>query len=397
LRILELTTNISIGSVARIVKDMYSIIENSGNECVIAYGRGECSNQYKSIKIGNKLDTYCHALMSRLTDRTGFYSKLVTKKFLKKVDNFRPDIIHIHCLHGYYINIPLLVEYINRNKIPVIWTFHDCWAFTGHCAYFDSCGCDKWKKKCYECEQLKSYPSSYFMDNSTDNYQRKKKLFTSINNLKIVTPSEWLERVIKESFLSVVPVQTINNGIDIEIFKFTNSNLREKYQLNNKKIVLGVASDWTERKGLNDFCEISDRLGDDYQVILVGITEEKLGDYKKNIISINRTSNVRELAEWYSVADVFVNPTIEDNYPSVNLEAIACGTPVVTYDTGGCAECLKFGHGKLIKKGNVEDMVSAIKDICRNEKNDTLSKSNISKEYCFNQYINLFNEVVNNE
>ena len=394
MKILELTTNISEGSVARIVKDLYGVIEDAGHECLIAYGRGACNKEFKSLRIGNSLDVYIHALLTRITDRAGFYSKRVTKRFIKEIEGYQPDIIHIHCLHGYYINIPQIIKYIEEKEIPVVWTFHDCWAFTGHCAYFDNCGCEKWKQQCLNCQQKKSFPTSYFLDNSRKNYLDKKKLFSNINNLTIVTPSKWLEEVVNNSFFCKKKVVTINNGIDTDCFKYTPNKLREKYNLIGKKIILGVAGVWNERKGLDTFLKLSDILEKEYQVVLVGIDSKDIGDYSQKVITIKKTQNKEELAQWYSVADIFVNPTLEDNYPTVNLEAIACGTPVITYDTGGSGECLKFGNGILVEKGDFDELVTGIKKLCIEEEPKNVHSNRIDKKYCFDQYINLFKEIL---
>lgn len=399
MKILQLITNISEGSVSKIAKDLADTINNSNNSCLIAYGRGKNAGDYDVVKIGNMFEVYTHAFMTRITDAAGFFSKKGTRDLIKKIDEYKPDIIHLHCLHGYYINIKILFKYIKNKNIPVVWTFHDCWAFTGHCVHFDDCGCQKWKTGCYNCSQKRAFPNSFFWDNSKVNYQTKKTLFLGVNNLTIVTPSEWLEKITKDSFFSNNKIVTINNGIDIESFKYTESTLREKYKINDKKIVLGVANTWNESKGLNIFFDLSDKLDGKYQIVLIGISTEEIGDWGRKIICINKTTNKKELAQWYSVADVFVNPTLEDNYPTVNLEAIACGTPVVTFETGGSAECLKYGVGASVKKNDIEALKNKIEYFCEcyHADKSTGNYDLISKDYCFNKYLELYREICQGE
>ena len=272
--------------------------------------------------------------------KTGFASKHATKKLLKFLDKINPDIVHLHNIHGYYLNIELLFNYLKEKQIRVIWTLHDCWSFTGQCAFFDYVGCDKWQTECKNCPMLSEYPKS-FVDSSKWNYQKKKELFTGLN-ITLVTPSKWLASLVKNSYLKVYDVKVINNGIDLNVFKPTPSNFREKYCLKDKKMILGVAGVWDRRKGLNDFIELSKLLDDNYVIVLVGLNDKQLDLLPHNIIGIKRTENQQELAGLYTTADVFFNPTYEDNYPTVNLESLACGTPVITYDTGGSPEFVDF-------------------------------------------------------
>lgn len=363
MRILQINSVCGTGSTGRIATDIYDILKENGHECCIAYGRGDAPAGYNTIKIGNKYDIYYHALMNRITDKHGFYSGAATKKFIKQVEEYNPDVIHIHNIHGYYINIEILFSYLKQSNKPVILTLHDCWSFTGHCAYFTYVGCDKWKYGCYECPQLETYPRSIFFDGSKGNYQKKKQLFTGFHNLTIVTPSKWLAGLVKESYLGEYPVKVINNGIDTDIFKPTESDFRSRYGLENKYIILGVANIWDKRKGLDDFIELSKQLDDKSQaIVLVGLSEKQLKTLPKNIIGIKRTNSIKELAEIYTAANIFFNPTYEDNYPTVNLEAQACGTFVVTYDVGGSLECLLSDvQGAFINKKDYQVLLSCMK------------------------------------
>ncbi|MGG3560523.1 glycosyltransferase family 4 protein [Neobacillus rhizosphaerae] len=369
MRILQINSVCGVGSTGRIATDIHQLLIEQGHESYIGYGRGEAHNCETAIKIGNKYDNYAHALITRTTDKHGFASKNVTKQFIKKIEELDPDVIHLHNIHGYYINIKLLFDYLKTANKPVVWTLHDCWAFTGHCAYFDYVGCDKWKVGCNNCPEKSSYPSSSFIDNSRDNYINKKDIFNGVENLKIVTPSKWLSGLVKESFLSKYPVEVINNGIDVNIFQPTKSNIRKKYNIEKEYIILGVASMWDRRKGLKYFIELSSKLNDNEVIVLVGLSEKQKEQLPKKIIGITRTNNIKELVDIYSAADVYVNPTLEDNFPTTNLEALACGTPVITFDTGGSGEPIENNTGFVVEKGDIAALVKRINQV-KNERNN---------------------------
>lgn len=351
-------------STGRICTDLAENFIAEGHTVKIAYGRGVVPDKYKaiSVPIGNRLDAGISGIKSRLFDNEGFNSVVSTKKFLKWADEFNPDLIWLHNLHGYYVNIELLFQWIkSRPNMQVKWTLHDCWAFTGHCAYFTMAKCDKWKIQCGNCTQNKKYPKSLFVDSSEKNFKRKKRAFSNVNNMTLITPSEWLANLVRQSFLKDYKVEVVNNTINCEVFQPRASKFRERYGLQNKKIVLGVASSWGDAKGLNDFIKLSGLLDDSYQIVMVGLTENQTKNVPDSIIKITRTNNAVELAEIYTVADVFVNPTHQDNYPTVNLEARACGTPVITYNVGGSPESAGYEH--IVEENDVLGLITKIKEI----------------------------------
>lgn len=354
-----INTVCGIGSTGRICSDLAEVLEQNGNECKIAYGRGVVPEKYKkyAVKIGSDLDVKLHALQTRLFDNTGFGSEKVTQKFINWIKEYNPDVIHLHNLHGYYINIEVLFNYLAEANKPVIWTLHDCWTFTGHCTHYSYVKCDKWKYGCNNCPQKREYPSSLIFDSSKKNWETKRALFTSVKNITFVSPSRWLANQVEQSFLNKYPVEVVPNGIDLTVFKPTPSDFRKKHNLEGKNIILGVASAWEPRKGLEDFVELSKTLDDSYKIILVGLSEKQKKELPENILGITRTNNVNELAEIYTAADVFFNPTYEDTYPTVNLEAQACGTPVVTYRTGGSVESVP--EENVIEQGMFQTLVSA--------------------------------------
>ena len=372
------------GSTGTICKNLYKAAVEAGHKCCIAYGRGEAPKGFNTIKIGNKFDVYLHILKARLFDASGFGSKHVTKEFIKKIDEFKPDIIHLHNIHGYYVNIEILFKYLKEHpEIKKIWTLHDCWAFTGHCPHFEYEKCEQWKNECKKCVRRNEYPKS-LVDKCNRNYWLKKSSFTNVDNLMLVSPSNWLMNLIKDSFFKEYPIEVINNGVDTSIFKHTESNIKERYGIKNKKVILGVASVWDKKKGLDTFIELSKQLDNEYQIVLIGLTKKQIKKLPSNIIGITRTEKVEELVKWYSVAEVFFNPTLEDNYPTVNLEAIACETPVVTFNTGGSPE--SGYYGKCILNNN-KLIFKEIKNI--NALND-LVKKDISLKYMNKYYLSLY-------
>jgi len=335
----------------------------AGFDSYIAFGRGDNSSEEKAIKIGTRADIYWHGLVTRLTGKHGFSSTRATKEFLKEVDRLQPDLIHLHNIHGYYLNIELLFNYIREKEIPIIWTLHDCWAFTGHCAYFDFAGCEKWKSQCYQCPQIHTYPRSLFIDFSGKAYERKKKLFTGLKNATIVTPSNWLKDLVGQSFLKEYRTIVINNGVDTNVFAPKNVD-KAKYGVASEDfVILGVAAKFTPRKGLKYFIELSEKLEKGTKIILVGLNDEQIKSLPESIIGMKGTENIEQLVELYSMADVFVNPTLEDNFPTTNLEALACGTPVITFRTGGSPETVDEKTGVVVEKGDTNGLVYAIANL----------------------------------
>lgn len=341
MKILMINVVCGIRSTGRICTDLATVLEEQGHEVKIAYGRESVPEQYKkyAVRIGTDLDVKIHGMKARLFDQAGFGSKRVTEKFVLWIKEYDPDVIHLHNIHGYYLNIEVLFEYLKTCGKKIIWTLHDCWAFTGHCVYCRMDQCEKWKLGCFDCPAISEYPKS-ITDNTEKNWKRKKALFANIKDMSIITPSFWLANKVKCSFLEEYTVKVINNGIDTTVFKSTSSDIKERFGIAGKKVVLGVAAIWDHRKGLDDFIKLSDMLSEEYKIVLIGLTEEQIKGLPTNILGIQRTNSTIELAQWYSAAEVFVNPTYEDNYPTTNLEAIACGTPVITYKTGGSWEII---------------------------------------------------------
>ena len=448
MKIVLVNTVYATGSVGRICADLYEVLEKQGDTPYAATGRGMLPEGVRGCTIGNKIDFFCHVLKNFTQGKSGFGSQKVTQKFLRWLDEIRPDAIHLHNIHGFYLQTELLFAYLKERQIPVIWTLHDCWPFTGHCAYFDYVSCTRWKEGgCHDCSiHAKAYPYAIFKDNTIWNFQAKKQAYTGVDRLTIVTPSRWLAGLVKQSFLGEYPVRVIPNGIDLarfspapkaaestecgaapetvqktdrngaapEAVQKTDRNgaapeTVQKTDRNSaapeagKRIVLGVANCWEERKGLRYFMQLAEVLPPEYEIQLVGLSASQCRNIRKHypagrIRPMMRTQSVEELAELYRKADVFVNATLEDNFPTTNLEALACGTPVITFDTGGSAESLDDTCGIAVPKGDVGKLREAVLFVC--------GKHPIAPEDCrkrallfdrgdrYMEYVSLYREMI---
>lgn len=407
-RILQINTSIvrSTGTIAQAIGDM---ILEEGWESYLAYSARTERHDSKSklIPIGSKRDAQIHAISTRLFDNHGFCSSKATRKLIENIKEIDPDIIHLHNIHGYYLNLDILFRYLSGSGKPIVWTLHDCWPMTGHCSHFDAIGCMKWKTGCYRCALKTEYPSSILIDNSKRNWKRKKHLFNLIDYLTIVPVSSWMESIVKESYLKKYPTHVIHNGIDLEVFNINSSNtIRERHHIGDRTIALGVATGWYEGGGLrrfNEFMKLSNLLDDQYRIVLIGLEGHQLADLPSNVIGIRRTANQKELAEYYAAADVFINPTYQDSLPTVNMEALACGTPVITYKTGGSTEIIDSSTGWVVNKGDVKALafhVKQIRELSEDMKNSQRILCRKRAELHFNKierykdYINLYKQIL---
>lgn len=346
--------------------------------------------------IGTVGENLLHRIVAPLTAADGSFSVFATANLIRQLKAFSPDVIHLHNLHGWYLNYGMLFQYIRDNKIRVVWTLHDCWTFTGQCPHFTMAGCEKWKTGCHHCPQLRVYPET-LVDRTAVMWKKKREWFTGIENMTIITPSHWLAELVKESFLQEYPVQVIHNGIDPDIFHPIPGNFRERYGIPNAvHIVLGVAFPWGTRKGLDVFVELAKHLDENYKIVLVGTDKRIDRQLPKNILSIHRTENQQELAEIYTAADVFVNPTREDTFPTVNLESLACGTPVITFSTGGSPECIDDSCGVVVEKDDIAALERQIRWVCTarpfTEECCIQWTENFQRHRRFEEYIRLYEE-----
>lgn len=397
MKILQINSVCGIRSTGRICVDLAELLQKHGHECKIAYGRENVPQEYQkyAIRVGSDVEVKLHGLCSRLFDSHGFGSQRGTENLVKWMKEFNPDIIHLHNIHGYYINIEILFSYLKTCKKKIIWTLHDCWAFTGHCSHFTVAKCEQWKTHCLDCVQRNQYPRSLFFDRCRNNFRRKKQLFTNIPNMIIVTPSNWLASCVRESFLSEYPIYVFPNGIDLEKFKPTPSTLREQYELTDKKIILGVASTWSERKGISDFIKLADLLPESHQIVVLGLTPKQLKKVPKSIMGLKRTNNIKELAQWYTIADVFFNPSREETMGLTSLEALACGTPVIIYDATALPETVADSCSRCVEAGSLNQVLNCLGEVNNIHPIDCINHAKrYEKRMMFEKYIALYENLM---
>ena len=400
-KIFHISGALNFGAPGRICEQIALLAEQNGYECFVAHStRNENPSQLSHYAMTTKRNEVFHALGAKFLDLHGLLSTSQTKELVERIKIYHPDIIHLHNIHGYFCNFRVLFEYLDTIDTPVVWTMHDCWPFTGRCFHFVGANCYKWKTGCYDCKAEAGYTVSKYFDRSKYLYELKKRLFTSVKNMTLVPVSNWQASFLKESFLQNCAVQTIHNGVDVETFRpMDGIRLRDKHNLHGKFVLLGVASPWNTRKGFDDFCKLRSMLDEWFSIIMVGLKPEQMSKSPKGIVGITRTESQQELAEYYSMADCFVNLTYLDTFPTVNSEALACGTPVLTYRTGGSPEAIDDNTGIVVEQGDVKDVVGEIckmklhplsSDECRKR-----AEKYFDKDKCFEEYISLYKELCN--
>lgn len=395
MKLLQIDSCLVTGSTGRITESIAQLALSKGWECYIIHGarfvkRPSCMTDIQSVSITGE---YAHFVEGLLFDNHGLASRRATRKVIEKIKEIKPDLIQLHCVHGYYLNYKILFEYLNTTNIPVVWTFHDCWAFTGHCAHFVTVGCEKWKTGCHDCPLKKGYPKA-FVDRSRRNYALKKELFCANQNLHIVPVSDWVGDLTKQSFLKEKDMHVIRNGVDISVFKPTERKENAKIR------VLGVSGVWTKSKGIDDFYRLRELLDKErYEIVLVGLSREQMKDLPDGIRGIEHTESVQELVEVYSSSDVFVNPTYADTFPTVNIEALACGTPVITYRTGGSPEAVTPETGWVVEQGDIAGVAKIVENFGIRAESEVLAQrtacrnravQEFDRDKCFEKYLELY-------
>lgn len=404
--LLQINLCVNCLSTGKISEDIGLAAMQAGWKSYIA-GAVIGKNPSKSnvIKIGSSKYIYFPYFESLVFDNhcLGLSARKATKRLIAEIEKIKPDLIQLHTIHAYYLNLKLLFEYFATINTPIVWTLHDCWSFTGHCAHFDAVGCEQWKTQCHKCPQLKEYPRSVgWVDNSRNNYDIKKKLFTSLGDrLHIVTVSQWLKNLVEKSFLRGLAPQVIYNGVNTEIYKPTDSNtLISSLGLKNKTIFLGVASAWGEKKGLKDYFALSEFLDEDMRIILVGLKREVINKLPPNIIGVEKTENTHQLIEFYSAADIILNLSIEETFGLTTIEGMACGTPGIVYDKTASPELITPETGLIVKAHDIKGLKASIEKIItkgkkyysHNCRSRVLNFFNAEKQY--EKYIALYNSII---
>lgn len=399
MKIVQINVTQNTGSTGKIAEQIGELIQSNGWDSYIVSGRGQMPTSSKSIRINGKFEGLLHVFIKHFAALDGRGSIWATRNLVKRLKEIQPDLIHLHVIHESYINYSILFDYLHDANIPIVWTFHDCWAFTGYCSHFDFIKCEKWKTECYNCHATKNIKKMELFIAAKSNFRLKRIAFTSVAKMTICPVSQWLGNLVKESFLSKYDLRIIHNGIDLDVFKPRKSSLREALSIGDKFVVLGVANGWNKRKGYNDILEIATRCPE-WTFILVGSRDGLSDKMPNNIITIPFTNGQIELSEYYSMSNVLLNTTYEDTYPTVNLESIACGTPVLTYKTGGSPESVTKDTGVVIQQGDVSAAIEALKAFeemgkeAFNAKCRKYAEDNFSNKETFRQYIELYKKLV---
>lgn len=396
--LLQINVCVNWGSTGKISEQIMDVAAHRGWDTYIAYGRDINPSKHKTIKVGNIFDVYKHYLKNRLFDSEGLESEKATRKFLKEIDIINPDIIHLHNIHDHWLNYEILFTYLSEKRIPVVWTLHDCWAFTGGCFYYSFNNCEQWQTGCVNC----NINRGNLFNKAKYQFNLRKKLFSRIDNLTLVPVSKWLENEVRKSFLKNKNIYTITNTIDVNIFKPSpSSEIRNKYNIKSQKYLLAVASSWTQRKGLNDYVELSKHISNDLQLVLVGLTDRQKKALPHNILAIPRTQNLVELAQLYTEASIVLNLSYEETFGMTTIEGYACGTPAIVYNCTASPELIIPETGIIVKSGDIAGVCLAIDEILSKDKqvysnscrNLVLSKYN--SNFGFNEYINLYESILN--
>jgi putative colanic acid biosynthesis glycosyltransferase len=401
-KLLQICVEGNTGSTGTIAESIGGLVMKRGWESYIAHGRFPRPSKSNIIHIGSYFDVLLHGIETRIFDRHCLGSRRATKKLISQIQSLKPNIIHIHHLHGYYINIEILFEYLSTANIPISWTFHDCWSITGHCCHFDYVGCEKWKTECYNCPQKKEYPASYFIDRSKKNYILKKELFTSVPNMTVISVSKWLNSIVGKSFMAGIPRQVIYNGIDIDIFKpiMGHNNVKNKFSILDGFMILGVAGVWSEQKGLSDFIKLSKNIAKKDFIVLVGLNKSQIKRLPLNIIGITHTENQQELKKLYDAADMYMNLSVEETFGLTTAEALACGTPAVVYNATACPEVIDSDTGFVVEKNDIKGLLNTIEIIKKNGKQYYSSACRSRAVNCFSkndrfaEYVDLFESIL---
>lgn len=398
-KLLQINVTANWGSTGRIAESIGVAALSHGWESVIAYGRFCNPSKSHLIRIGNRLNKYLHFAEQRVRDNEGLCSRIATRFLIKKIERIKPDVIHLHNIHDHYLNYQLLFEYLNQTDIKVVWTFHDCWSFTGHCFHFVTHSCMRWQTGCFDCPMKNVMPKT-ILDRSKKNFALKKSLFEGCKNLTIVPCSEWMATFVRQSFLKDKKIEVIRNGVDLNVFKPIGSGNSNSFE------ILAVSNVWNEEKGLKDIFQLRNILDKDYRITIVGLTAKQKNDLPDGIVGIQRTQNVHELVCLYSKASVLINPTYADTFPTVNLESLACGTPVITYRTGGAPEAISQETGWVLDKGDVDGMARVIERMKRKTDSEIVAQrlacrdraeKEFNKDRCFEEYVLLYESLLRNK
>lgn len=399
--LLQFNVSANCGSTGRLAEDLGDVALKAGWKSYIAYGRDVRPSHSELVRIGTNFDIYAHVLKTRLFDRHGFGSKHATKKIIKQIDEIKPDVIQFQNVHGYYLNLPVILNYITEKDVPLIWSLHDCWSMTGHCAHFALEDCEKWKVECNHCPLLKDYPASWGWDSSKRNYQEKKNLIEAIPRLTIVSGSEWIASIARQSYFKNRDIHVIPDGIDTDIYspQCDTAELRKINQLEGKFVIMASGTAWPYYKGLDDFAKLRAVLDDNYAIIIVGMQEKEIPSLPKGLIGIPRTKTPQELASWYSMADCVMSLSRLESFGLTPVEGFACGTPAIVYNNAALPELITEKTGFVVEPGNILDVKEKV-ELLRGMGKNAFTKDcrrialeKYDRYKCYQQYLSLYNSL----
>ena len=408
MKIFRIVSCLNEGSIGRTAEQLSNMVLERGWDSYIAYSRINLGSTSRTYRIDTELSTYWHALLTRLFDMCGYGSYFSTKKLVREIRHYKPDVIHMHIIHNYDINLKVLFNYLAKANIPIVWTQHDCWSYTGHCAFYSKIGCEKWKTQCNHCPLYKSFPQSWFYDGSRRNFNFKKKLFTSVpeNLMKIIAVSEFVKKDLEESFLKKYEIIRIYNAIDTDVF-FPRQNesfdVRAKYGFGDKTILMALATSWSERKGLSDYYKLREKLDEKYLIVLVGVNDDLREKLPAGIIGVRNTSSVDELVKLYSTASIIMNLASEESFGKTTPEGLSCGTPSIVYNCTASPELIDDKTGRIVEKGDLDGVVRAIEEIMNWDKAKTIDncRNRVLQLFAMNKnwndYLDLYKSLANNK
>lgn len=405
--ILRFVSGLNEGSIGRTAEQLSQLVQARGWRSFIAYSRLNLGSTSEVYRVDNRFSTYFHAFLTRMFDMCGYGSYFTTKRLVHVIKKVKPDLIHMHIIHNYDINLKVLFDFLSKSGIPIVWTQHDCWSYTGHCAFYANVQCEKWKTECHHCPKYKSFPNSWFYDGSRRNYNFKKKVFTSVpqDQMCIIAVSDYVKNDLKLSFLNKYRIERIYNAIDTTQFvplQHLSRKVREQYMLGKGILLMAFATSWTERKGISDYYKLREVLDDKYTIVFVGVKDELKKKLPKGIIGIGNTSSVMELVKLYSTADIVMNLSSEESFGKTTPEGMSCGTPSIVYNCTASPELVDEKTGVVCEKGDIEGVVNAIQKILSWDKEETIKNcrnrvlSLFAMQKNWNDYLDLYEEMIKN-
>lgn len=390
------------GSTGRLAEDIGDVAMSYGWDSYIVFGRQYNPSTSHLLRIGGKVSVFSHVMLTRLFDRHGFGSFYATKQLLKKFDEIKPDVFQFHNVHGYYLNLPLVLKYATEKKIPIVWSLHDCWSMTGHCSHFITVGCDRWKTECHDCPRKKAYPNSWLVDSSRKNFREKKRLIEAVPQLTIISGSEWLAGIASQSYFKGRDIRFIPDGIDTDIFQPRNNGveLRKKHGLEGKFVILATGTVWGEDKGISDYGRLREMLSDEYAIVLVGMDEAALATAPKGVIGLPRTKTPVELSEYYSMADCVMSLSKMESFGLTPVEGFACGTPAIVYNTTALPELITPETGfvaKFLDVADVKKKVEMLKEkgkLAYSKKCREIAVEKYDRKRCYAEYLKVYEQLI---